>query len=74
MSLDLIIAELRELSADATRAVKSPAPCCGGSCPHAYRAEAMAAKFTELDIMLSNVGRLPKAWTSQFIPAQRTPR
>ncbi|MBS2547424.1 hypothetical protein KGQ19_11130 [Catenulispora sp. NL8] len=74
MSLDLIIAELRELSANATRAVKSPVPCCDGSCPHAQRAEAMAAKFTELDIVLSNLGRLPKAWASPFIPSQRAPR
>jgi hypothetical protein len=74
MSLDVIIAELRELAANATRAAKSPAACCGGSCPHSYRAETMAARFTELDAALSNLARLPKAWASPFIPAQRAPR
>ena len=74
MNPDFIIAQLRELAATATRAVKSPAPSCGGTCPHAYRAEAMAARFTELDVVLSNNGRLPKAWSSLFVPSQRAPR
>lgn len=74
MSLDAIIAELRELAANATRAAKSPAPCCGGQCPHSFRAETMAARFTELDAALCNMARLPKAWVSPFVPAQRAPR
>ena len=74
MSLDAIIAQLRELAATATRAAKSSAPSCGGTCPHAYRAETMAARFTELDAVLSNNGRLPKAWRSFFVPAQRDAR
>jgi hypothetical protein len=71
---DRIIAHLRELAANATRATNSPAPSCGGSCPHAYRAEAMAARFTEIDTIMSHSGRLPKTWSSPFIPAQRDPR
>jgi len=74
MSLDAIIAQLRELSANATRATKSPAACCDGSCPHAYRAEKMAARFTELDAAMSNLARLPKAWATVFVPSQRAPR
>jgi hypothetical protein len=71
---DFIIAQLRELAATATRAAKSPAPSCGGTCPHAYRAEAMAARFTEIDAIMSHHGRLPKTWSSLFIPSQRDPR
>lgn len=74
MSLDAIIAELRELAANATRAAKSPAACCGGDCPHSFRAETMAARFTELDAAMSHNARLPKAWSSLFVPAQRDPR
>ncbi|ACU75693.1 hypothetical protein Caci_6853 [Catenulispora acidiphila DSM 44928] len=74
MSLDAIIAQLRELAANATRAAKSPAPCCDGHCPHAYRAETMAARFTELDAAMSNLARLPRAWASPFVPGTRTPR
>ena len=74
MNPDAIIAQLRELAATATRAAKSPSPSCGGTCPHAYRAEAMAARFTEIDAIMSHNGRLPKAWSSLFIPAQRDPR
>lgn len=74
MNPDSIIAQLRELAATATRAAKSPSPSCGGTCPHAYRAEAMAARFTEIDAIMSHHGRLPKAWSSLFIPAQRDPR
>jgi hypothetical protein len=74
MSLDAIIVQLRELAANATRAAKSPAACCGGSCAHAYRAQNMAARFTELDAAMSNNARMPKAWASLFVPAQRDPR
>ena len=74
MSPDVIIAQLRELAANATRAANTPAACCGGNCTHAYRAEAMAARFTELDAVLCNMGRLPKAWSSPFIPVQRQTR
>ncbi|MBS2545519.1 hypothetical protein KGQ19_01415 [Catenulispora sp. NL8] len=74
MSLDLIISQLRELSANATRAAKSPAPCCGGNCPHAYRAQTMAARFTELDAAMSNLARLPRVWSSPFVPAPRNSR
>lgn len=74
MNPDAIIAQLRELAATATRALKSPSPSCGGSCPHAYRAEAMAARFTEIDAIMSHNGRMPKAWASLFVPSQRDPR
>ena len=74
MNPDSIITQLRELAATATRAAKSPAPSCGGTCPHAYRAEAMAARFTELDVIMSNSGRMPRAWSSLFVPAPRDPR
>lgn len=74
MSLDDIIAQLRELAANATRAAKSPAACSDQSCAHAYRAMAMAARFTELDAAMSNRARLPKAWATMFVPAQRDPR
>lgn len=74
MNLDYIVSQLRHLSANATRAMKSPNPQCGGHCSHAYRAEAMAAHFTELDAVLSHQGRLPKAWSSLFVPSQRDPR
>lgn len=72
MNPDAIIAQLRELAATATRAANSPAASCGGTCPHAYRAEAMAARFTEIDAILSH--QLPKAWSSLFVPSQRDPR
>ena len=74
MNPDRIIASLRELAANATRARKTPAPPCGGKCPHAYHAEAMAARFTELDASLSFGGILPTAWSSPLVPAQRTKR
>ncbi|MEY9889240.1 hypothetical protein ABIA31_002888 [Catenulispora sp. MAP5-51] len=74
MNPDSIIAQLRELAATATRAANSPAPSCGGTCPHAYRAEAMVARFTELDAIMSHSGRLPRAWSSLFVPAQRDSR
>lgn len=74
MSLDAIVAQLRELSADATRAAKNPAPDCSGTCPHAVRAAMFGARFTELDVVLSYNGRLPKAWASAFVPPQRDPR
>jgi hypothetical protein len=71
---DAIIRQLRELAATATRAAKSPTPSCGGTCPHAYRAEAMAARFTEIDAIMSHHGRLPKTWSTLFVPSQRDPR
>ncbi|WP_194925820.1 hypothetical protein [Catenulispora pinisilvae] len=74
MNPDAIIAQLRELAATATRAAKSPAPSCGSTCPHAYRAEAMAARFTEIDAIMSHSGRMPRAWSTLFVPAQRDPR
>ena len=74
MNPDSIIAQLRELAATATRAAKSPAPSCEGSCPHSYRAEAMAARFTEIDAIMSHGGRMPRAWSSLFVPSQRDPR
>lgn len=74
MNPDSIIAQLRELAANATRAVKEPAAQCAGNCPHAYRAEALAARFTEIDAIMSHSGRMPKAWLSPFVPAQRDPR
>ena len=74
MNPDAIIAQLRELAATATRVVKSPASSCEGICPHAYRAEAMAARFTEIDAIMSHSGRLPRCWSSLFVPVQRDPR
>ena len=74
MNPDSIIAQLRELAANATRAAKGPAAPCGCSCPDAYRAAALAARFTEIDAIMSHSGRMPKAWLSPFVPAQRDPR
>ena len=74
MNPDAIIAQLRQLAATATRAAKSSDPSCGGTCPHAYRAEAMAARFTEIDAIMSHHGRLPKTWSSMFVPSQRDAR
>ena len=74
MNPDAIIAHLRELAATATRAAHSPTPSCGGTCPHAYRAEAMAARFTEIDVIMSHSGRMPRAWATLFVPVQRDPR
>ncbi|MEY9930213.1 hypothetical protein ABH926_004855 [Catenulispora sp. GP43] len=74
MNPDAIIAQLRELAATATRTAHSPAPSCGRTCPHAYRAEAMAARFTEIDAIMSHSGRMPRAWATLFVPAQRDPR
>ena len=74
MNPDDILAQLRECAANATRALKNPSACSDSHCTHGYRAAVMAARFTELDAVMSNHGRLPKAWSSQFIPAPRDPR
>ena len=71
MNPDAIIAQLRELAATATRAANSPNQSCAGTCPHAYRAEAMAARFTEIDAIMSHSGRMPRAWSTLFVPVQR---
>lgn len=71
MDLDAIIAQLRELAADATRAAKHPASECRGACPHAERAAALGARFTELDAVLTHTGRRPVSWSPAALPAQR---
>lgn len=74
MNPDDILSQLRDHAANTTRTTKSGCPCCGGPCPQSYRAKAMAARFTELDVSLSYGGILPTEWASPLIPAQRTKR
>ncbi len=74
MNPDHILTQMRQWAANATRAAKNPGACADPHCANKYRAEAMAACFTELDASLSYGGKLPTEWTSRLVPGQRGKR
>ena len=76
MNPDRILSRLRELAAHAMpkQNPTSSGGCRCSDCGHKYRAEAMAARFLELDESLSHGGIYPTDWASPLIPAQRTKR
>ena len=73
MNPDVILPEIRDLAANATRAAKSPIGCSDAHCAYRHRAEALAAKFTTLDQALTGGELIPLAWAGgPDLPAPRT--
>lgn len=62
MNPDDILADIRDLAANATRAARNANGCADHHCAHRHRAELMAARFTALDSGLSSGGLIPMAW------------
>ena len=72
MDPDMILPELRDLAANATRAAKSPIGCSDRQCAHRDRSAALAARFTDLDVSITDGGLIPTAWAGgPDLPVQR---
>ncbi|WP_194890925.1 hypothetical protein [Catenulispora pinisilvae] len=72
MNPDDILADMRDLAGNATRAARNPNGCADHQCTYRHRAEAMAARFTALDTDLSGGGLIPMAWAgAPDFPDQR---
>ena len=62
MNPDHILSQLRDLAADATRSARDPKECSDPQCVHRHRAEALSARFAELDMSLTGGELIPLAW------------
>lgn len=72
MNPDDILADIRDLAANATRAARNANGCADHHCAYRHRVELMAARFTELDSDLSGGGLIPMAWAGgPDLPGQR---
>jgi len=59
---DHILSQLRDLTANATRSAHNPKECSNPQCGYRHRAEALSARFAELDASLTGGELIPLAW------------